>query len=92
LLPVRDEADIDLLQLRCVDAEAERDEALEARDEMGESMRLTVVELDKVRGALEKAIHERDAAVGKQKEWEKAARSAQHLVRLASEIGCARTW
>ncbi|KAJ7017719.1 hypothetical protein C8F04DRAFT_1243863 [Mycena alexandri] len=90
--PVRDETDLDLLRMRCLDAEAERDDALEARDETEESMRLVLMELDEVRLALQQVTGERDVALAKQKEWEKASRSAHHLVSLASEVGCARTW
>ena len=73
-----DETDIDLLQMQCVDAEAQRDDALEERDNALE-------ELAKVRVSLYQALDERNKAVEKVAEWREAAISARHLVKLASE-------
>lgn len=73
-----DEADIDLLRMRCIDAEAQRDEAIDAHHRVLDKLR-------EVRAELYQVLHERDTAVEKQNEWQEAVISARHLIRLASE-------
>ncbi|KAF8170970.1 hypothetical protein K438DRAFT_1961923 [Mycena galopus ATCC 62051] len=75
--PALDEIDIDLLQMRCNDAEAQRDGALEERDDALEM-------LAKVRASLYEAIDEREQALQKVAEWREAAIAAHHLIKLAS--------
>jgi uncharacterized protein (DUF3084 family) len=83
--PVPDEADIDLLQMKCIDAEAQRDDAIEARDDAVETLNKALNDLETMREALQTAIQERDAAVNKLNEWKEEAVSARRLILLAME-------
>ncbi|KAJ7755639.1 hypothetical protein DFH07DRAFT_959282 [Mycena maculata] len=77
-LDLVDEADIDLLCMRCLDAEVQRDDAIDAHHD-------ALDELRQVRAELYQALHERDTVVAKQKEWEEAVVSRGHLIRLPAE-------
>ncbi|KAJ7676599.1 hypothetical protein DFH06DRAFT_1428193 [Mycena polygramma] len=83
-LPPPDEMDIDLLRLRCNDAEGQRDDAFDSRDEAIKARNEAWEELERVRDSFYQAIAERDAAVDKCKEWEEASVSARRLIELAS--------
>ncbi|KAJ7069018.1 hypothetical protein B0H15DRAFT_807271 [Mycena belliarum] len=61
--PCLDGTDIDLLRMQCVDAEAQRDDALEARDEALKSLAQMKVELDRAIGERDNILYELDEAM-----------------------------
>ncbi|KAJ7622707.1 hypothetical protein B0H17DRAFT_1151595 [Mycena rosella] len=94
-----DGADIDLLRMQCLDMRAERDAAIEARNDAVEAlselmeklarMKTTfdqvICERDAAEEARDTVIGERDNALNKLTRWNEAAVAAAEFARLASE-------
>ncbi|KAJ7857331.1 hypothetical protein B0H14DRAFT_3135871 [Mycena olivaceomarginata] len=73
-----DETDMDLLQMRCSDAEVQRDDALEEQDHALE-------QLTNLRVSLYQALDERNQAMQQVAEWRRAAIGARSLVELMAK-------
>ncbi|KAJ7476791.1 hypothetical protein FB451DRAFT_1173648 [Mycena latifolia] len=89
--PPLDGADIDLLRMQLLDAEAQRDDATEARDaaledlaQMKIAFDKAIFERDETLDERDEVIRERDEALNKLREWNEAAVAAAQLAQLAS--------
>ncbi|KAJ6578992.1 hypothetical protein B0H10DRAFT_1963116 [Mycena sp. CBHHK59/15] len=83
--PALDDADIDRLRMQCIDAEAQRDDALENAGRIQTALDKAVLERDEISLERDEALFERDEALWKIKAWNEAAVGAAQLARLASE-------
>ncbi|KAJ6613661.1 hypothetical protein B0H10DRAFT_1951296 [Mycena sp. CBHHK59/15] len=83
--PALDDTDIDLLCMKCIEAEAQRDDALENIGRIQTALDEAVFERDEAFLERDEAVFERDEALQKLKAWNDTAVGAAALARLASE-------
>ncbi|KAJ6629053.1 hypothetical protein B0H10DRAFT_2208983 [Mycena sp. CBHHK59/15] len=74
-----DDTDIDLLRVRCVEAETQRDDTLQDLHRMA-------LELQKMEADRDQALMDQDQAVAKCDEWEEAAMSVSKLIPMAADV------